>query len=865
MENETLLSLSSSLTFLPIPSYPAIVFRSKQTLTPDSNMLPRKIIVRKTRWIWVAFLLLSPLAYLAGVYIIFKDDPSAKIGVSIDRDIAISSAAQYAEIKGVNVTGWDSFCRFLPEDNLLFYYRLKTGAEKATSQLLAPEAAFAVRFRSQDRRENIEIFLDVNGRPLGYLRNLSKSIQFVDQGEEVSRKLAEEAIRARLRTAAIDHPVQLTPGEVSIESGESGEVRKYNWRWPLSSLPELNLQSVISVRGDTIVGDQLKAKIDESYAKKSLGSASIVRLVSIIVYGLVVLIVVIFGVYRFVRRTRQREISYSRVFLLALILSVVSSSFVIVTDVATYDTAAIPDSRVPDWVILSTASMFYLMLGLFLGLAYGSGEGDIREAYPGKLSSLDALMTGRFFSRNVARSVVTGWAFGGWMLFCSNAVLLPWLRNPANGEGFGPLDAWVGRLPWLLAFTWWPVDVILVIVIGLLIPLPLLYRRFGYSKFTLSFLSVFTWVACAGPYLNFRPYAALLSMAAIRTFFTMLAFFRFDLLTAIVALATPGFIGFTAQLLAQPSSTLRTSGILSLSIALIVLAVEVIFAFKGRLYLEDEVRPVYAKNLAERLSMQAEVQAAREAQRRLMQNELPRADRFSVAAMCIPAFEVGGDFYDLFEIEPGRMGVFIAEGGGKGLGSALSIAFAKGYLMPKIFGKAASDNSPSEVVRGLQDRLMMTLGEESNLGIAYAIIDANDGSLRYARTAKHPVVLVKRAGKITCPDEHELKFHSNLTANEDVRLIEGSLSIDSGDSIVFFTDGIDKDWTNNGTSAEIVFDRVLNNSRNGSVEDLRESLKKAVNECSKHARKKGVEDDLTAVVVRVEKPGTDGEIILDRG
>ena len=772
--------------------------------------------------------------------------------MSIDRERALSSAAVFAVTKGVNVTGWDSFCRFKPENDLLYYYRLKSGPERDVARSLAPEAVFGVRFRSEDRRENIEVLLDANGRALGYSRNLSNSLEVVDQGEEASRILAEETIKARLEAAGVNQAVKLNPGELSVDSGQ---VRKYTWLWPLPSIPELKLRSLVSIRGNTVIGDKVDAKIDAEYANKYLHSASTLRIVTGILYGLTILIVVIFGVYRFVQRTRQKEISYSRVFLLALILTAVMASFLILTDVATYDTAGIPDMPTPDWINIAIASMIYLLTGLFLGLAYGSGEGDIREAYPGKLSSLDALMTGKFFSGNVARSVVSGWAFGGWMLFCVNVGLLPWLNKPTVGRGFGPLDAWVGRILWLAGFTVWPVDVILIIVIGILIPIPLFYRRFGYSNYTIPFLSIFTWIACCGPYLNFRPYTSLLAVAAVKTFFILIAFFRFDLLTAIIALATPTFVSFSTALMAQPSPSLRASGTMSLSIALLFLVLELFFAFKGRFYREEEVRPVYAKNLAERLSMHAEVRAAREAQQRLMPNDLPATTHFSVAAFCIPAFEVGGDFYDLFEIEPGRLGVLIAEGGGKGLGSALSIAFAKGYLMPKIYSDQSSDNSPGEVIRGLQDKLIMRFGKESNLGILYAVVDTIDGSVRYARTAGHPLILVdqqKPSEKLAHPQEKISRFNSNRSGEEDIQIIEGSFSINPGDSVVFFTDGIDRDWRDNGTSPEVQFGKLLDSSRNGSVQDLRVALSKAINECAKLAKKKGLEDDLTAVVVKVE-------------
>jgi serine phosphatase RsbU (regulator of sigma subunit) len=803
----------------------------------------------------IILLALSPMAYIAGVILILQHEPNAHVGISIDRAKAISIAAQFAAAKGIEVGDWDQFCRFKPENNLLFYYRLRSGAERDLARQLAPEAVIGIRFRSPDRKENIEVLLGPDGRTLGYERKISKSAEYVDPGEEPARRTAEEAVRVRLQTVGMSKPVILNPGEVT---GEGGQVRKYVWRWPLPSIPELEFQSVIYVRGQTLVGDIVTAEVEGSFAKKYLNTSRASRVISSTFYGLIVLIVVIFGIYRFVQRVRQKEVSYSRVCLLTLIFASLTSSFILLSDVVLYDVAGNLNQHPPDLVILFSASMMYLVMALFLGLAYGSGEGDIREAYPGKLASLDALMTGRVFSGNVARSVIGGWAIGGWMLFCTHAVSLPWESNPTNGRELGPLDHWFGSTPWLTPFLITPIDVILVTVIGLLVPLPLLHRRLRQKWLIIPLWSVFIWVACSGPYLTFRPQVAIIVMAAVRTIIVLLSFFMFDLLAVIIGLAAPTLIAFSIALVAQPSPSLRLSGVIALLISLAVIFIELVFLFKGRLYSEDEVRPVYAKNLAERLFMQAEVSAAREAQKRLMPNSLPRMPHFSIAASCLPAFEVGGDFYDLFDIGSGRIGVLIAEGGGKGLGSALSIAFAKGFLMPKLMGGKRSDDSPSEILHALQDRLMIRIAEkEASVGIAYAVIDAADGTVRYARTADYPSILVGKSSALVRPEEKELRFVSNLSSESNVRLIEGSFSLQPGESVILFTGGIARTWADNGSSPDAEFTKVLNLSRNSDTEGLRENLAKSVNDSSKRAKKRGLKDDLTAVIVRLERKDAD--------
>src|SRR5262245_34310 len=826
-------------------------------------MLPEAILIKKTRWVWIILLALSPLAYLAGSSLILKYDPNLKAGFAIDRRSAIEAAARFAASKGIDVTGWGSLCRVKTAENLHFYYRLDKGGESQIARRLAPEIEVDVRFKSPDHLESLEVELGPDGRILGYTRNFSGRREVGAIDEPAARQLAVGALKSRLAqygvTADVDPVLQ--------ETAETGAViRKYTWKWPLTTIPELNVKSEVSIRGAVLAGDTVNAEIDSAFARSNLNSRSILKIVFGVAYGLLMAVVLIFGVYRFVRRVKQKEISYSRIAMVAAVFASVLALFGLLTDFVLYDTTAPLDIPIPDWlltaILIISAAMVWSVGGLFMGLAYGSGEGDIRESYPGKLTSLDALVTGRLFSQNLSRAFLIGCAMGGWVSLLSNWAFLPWQGKPGYGQDFRPFDPWFGHAPWLSALMIGPMDVILVTIIGLLIPLPFLHRRFRSRRVIISLSAIFVWIACSGAYLGFRPWAVILLMAAARTFLFLLAFFYFDLLTAIVCIAAPTCWSTLLEMIAQPSAGLHDAGLVSLILAAVSTLIAFIFAFKGKFYREDDVRPVYAAHLAQRVSMQAEVSAAREAQKRLMPERLPGLPGFSVAACCHPAHEVGGDFYDVFELEGGKLGILIAEGGGKGLGSALSIAFAKGFLMPRIMGAGQSDNSPTEVVRGLQDRLAAILDDEVGVGLAYAVIDAGDGTLRYARVGIHPAIMVaneKSPGELSLPEEREIKFKSNRKegrlADTDISVIEGSCAIGEGDSVAMLTDGIVKNWKKDKTGPAAELSRVLTDARGADSAALQEALDKSVKKCSKRARKRETDDDLTVVIVKLNQKG----------
>jgi serine phosphatase RsbU (regulator of sigma subunit)/MFS family permease len=832
-------------------------------------MLPETNLIKKTRWVWVVMLALSPLAYVAGSALLFKYDPNLKVGFKIDRRAAIEAAAKFAASKGIDVTGWKSLCHVETANDLLFYYGLDKGREGQIARQLVPEVVVGVRFKSPDSLESLEVQLGPDGRALGYTRNFSKQRKVGAIAEPEARRMAMEALKSRLSQHLAQDFALSDPDWTLEEKAETGAViRKYAWKWPLKTIPELTVSSELSFRGDVLTGDTVNAKIDSAFAKSNLNSRSTLKTAFGVAYGLLIAVVLIFGLYRFVQRVKQKEVSYSRIALVTIVFAAVLSLFLLLTDVVFYANGGAHDIPIPDWLLTSiiyfSVSMFYVVCGLFIGFAYGSGEGDIRESYPGKLTSLDTLVTGRLFSQNVSRAFLIGCAMGGWMLLLCAVAFLPWQGKPGYGEDFGPFDPWFGYLPLISALMVTPTDAILVTVTGLLIPLPFLHRRFRSRRAVIVSAAIVVWLACAGPYLGFRPWTAILLMAAARTFLFLLAFFFFDLLTAIVCIAAPTYWSIILEMIAQPSKGLHDTALVSLILAAASLPIAFIFAFKGRLYREDEVRPVYAERLAERISMQAEVSAAREAQKRLMPERLPSLPNLTIAACCHPAHEVGGDFYDVFELEGGKLGILIAEGGGKGLGSALSIAFAKGFLTPRILGDGQSDNSPTELIRGLQDRLAAMLDDEDGFGLAYAVIDAADGTLRYARVGTHPAIMVANEnspGRLSLPEEREIKFKSNRKegrrADADILVIEGSCALGEGDSVAMLTDGIVKNWKNDKTGPAAELSKVLTDARGADSAALQEALDKNIKEGSKRARKQMTDDDLTVVIVKLNQKEND--------
>lgn len=146
--------------------------------------------------------------------------------------------------------------------------------------------------------------------------------------------------------------------------------------------------------------------------------------------------------------------------------------------------------------------------------------------------------------------------------------------------------------------------------------------------------------------------------------------------------------------------------------------------------------------------------------------------------------EVGGDFYDLFPLDHGRIGVVMGDVCGKGIQAAVYTAMAK-YA---IRSYALDDPSPVSVMRRTNRALCRQIVDDSMfISIVYALIDAHSMTLAVAN-AGHPHPLhYRQAAGTAVPIESEGTL-AGLVPH--ARYGEAHVSLRPGDTILLYTDGI---------------------------------------------------------------------------
>jgi serine phosphatase RsbU (regulator of sigma subunit) len=184
----------------------------------------------------------------------------------------------------------------------------------------------------------------------------------------------------------------------------------------------------------------------------------------------------------------------------------------------------------------------------------------------------------------------------------------------------------------------------------------------------------------------------------------------------------------------------------------------------------------------DRLRMKQELEYAREIQLSMLPRRAPDVAWLDVAALSLPATEVGGDYYDYFELDDDRLAVVVGDVTGHGVASGLVLSGVRSSLN-LLHDEMAH---PSAVLDRVNLMLKRTSAPRMHMTLAVALLDRRHGSA-VVSTAGHPPALVRRA----CGDVIEVGSGSfPLGAMSQARYVENRVDIGPDDVLLLYSDGL---------------------------------------------------------------------------
>ena len=192
--------------------------------------------------------------------------------------------------------------------------------------------------------------------------------------------------------------------------------------------------------------------------------------------------------------------------------------------------------------------------------------------------------------------------------------------------------------------------------------------------------------------------------------------------------------------------------------------------------------------LIEKQRLERELELAAEMQRNLLPAELPTFEHYHFVSYIAPARYVGGDLYDVRQIDTDHVGFLIADVADKGLHAALVMAVTRTLF----FQESMRSTSPAEVARKVHEGLLALggaargYGKDAFVTAFYGVLHLPSGRLTYVRAGQERPVLLRK-GEAPILLDGVGRFLGML---EELILKENSTVLSPGDCLLLYSDGI---------------------------------------------------------------------------
>lgn len=626
----------------------------------------------------------------------------------------------------------------------------------------------------------------------------------------------------------------------------------FEWVGP-DSVYGLSRRYTVDVYGDKVGRYEFSLEKPDNYNRQVSGVQTFVNFI-VTISSTATFVLLIFIISLFLKKYHDGEVGIKTgIFIFVLLFGLTGIDYALRFTTIGYHTVMGDVNRFNTRIIVFIVSLFIIQafMSAMVFAGWSVGESSSRQGWSRKLRAIDGLNFGKFFTVELANAITRGYGFGfillgilmaGLVLFekVGNASLyfvnpsgiieskapalsvivlafrisllneiifrffsIAWLREKTKKTWLGVI---ISSLVWsLLAFTLWDFP-------------------FGYLGFRILFPTYFL-------------FSLILGLIVV----------RFDLMTAVVTNFVVLAIGYAVPILTATAPFYQ----LQTWLIYIFMATPLALALAGyvkRQHFEftPELTPTHIKRISERERMARELEIARNVQMSLLPKENPLLEGYDIAGICIPALEVGGDYYDFFQLGNGKVGIAIGDVSGKGVPAAIYMTLTKGILQ----SHAGESNSPKEVLRKLNRQMYTNIDRSSFVSMFYAVLDMKRNKIRFSRAGHNPAILAQRStNKSTLIQPKGIALGLEAGERFQTCLEEHEMPLQSGDVLTFYTDGFTEASNSEGEEfgesrleSEISSNKTL--SANIIIQKVVRSVKQFVGNHPQH-------DDMTMVVIKV--------------
>lgn len=248
-----------------------------------------------------------------------------------------------------------------------------------------------------------------------------------------------------------------------------------------------------------------------------------------------------------------------------------------------------------------------------------------------------------------------------------------------------------------------------------------------------------------------------------------------------------------------------------------------------------------AESRAEQEKRDKEMAIAREIQRGLLPKDDPALEGWDIAAINIPCYEVGGDYYDFVDRPDGKLWFVIADVSGKGTGPALIMASVRASLRAL---SGLGEMSLIELASRLNDLVQQSTEMNKYVTSVLGALDPATGEIEYLNAGHCYPLILRHDGSVDRLEEGG----TVIGMLPEIELNVATTWLAPGDLMVLYTDGLSE--TVNVEDEEFDESRILALMKKHQDKSAREVLGRLVSAARIFAAEAGLADDLTLMVLK---------------
>lgn len=245
----------------------------------------------------------------------------------------------------------------------------------------------------------------------------------------------------------------------------------------------------------------------------------------------------------------------------------------------------------------------------------------------------------------------------------------------------------------------------------------------------------------------------------------------------------------------------------------------------------------------EKERLEKELDVARDVQYKILPTKVPEYDALQLSALFVPAFEVGGDYYDFFNIDSNNLGIVIADVSGKGISAAFIMAEIKG-----VFSSLAKViMNPKKLLVKANEILSESLDSKTFVTAIYGIVNLETGQFTFARCGHSPLIVITDGeSKRFTPTGMGLGLDDSDMFESTLKEME--IQLKNGDILTLYTDGIPE--SQNALNEEFGYERFEKILIDNAQSDTEKISNKIMEQLTIFSKDYEQHDDITLLIMK---------------